>query len=282
MDSKLAHCGLEWGLLRKFVIVQAVIFFTLIAGALPVFAGSSGRGATRTFGAYQVDFVSGPVGITIHGHASTQIVAIRTSGMPADIRVHYQMGGGILHVTASLDGSAKTSGKARLVVSMPRYEFVHIKTTSGSVYVNNLSTNHLTVFTQTGPIDITNTNAALRVGSTTGNQNYKQIYGAIDASSTTGNLSIDHTWGIMKLNSTSGSVNARDVDLAGNSTIRTGSGSINFGFTYGLSRYRYLFDLHSTRGKIRLGQIVSTGNLKWGEGNIIVTASTDTGSQDFQ
>lgn len=267
-------------LLVSFAVLACLV-------TIPAFAGGSSRTEPQTFGSYQVDFDAGPIAITIHGHASTQVVKISEDNIPAGVTVHYSEAGGILHVTASYSGDPKTAAKGTMVgqltASMPRYEFVHIKTSSGAVSIDNLSTNHLTIQTDSGAVDVVNTNAALKVQSTTGDQKYKQIYGAIDANSTTGNMAIDHTWGVIKFQSHSGSVQAQDVDLAGNSSFRTDTGSIKVGMTYGLSRYRYLFDLRSATGKLRLGDIVRNGgDIRWGEGNIRIAATTGTGSQDFQ
>ncbi len=291
----------------------AVIF--LILSAVSAFAGGSSKGDPRTFGAYQIELDAGPVAVTIQGHSATQIVTISEEGIPSDIDVQYTESGGILHVkatyrngtppgdklvdagstsgdstrtdsvqaTSSSDKSttASTSIKAgTIVATMPRYEFVHIKTTSGSVSIDNLSTDHLTIATKTGGIHVTNTNAALKADSTLGDQDYEQIYGAIDASSTSGNVSVAHTWGTMKLSSRSGSFVGDNVALAGNSSFRTSSGSIKINLLYGLGRYS--FDLKSASGSLRLGQISRTGDIRWGSGNITVTGVTDSGAQDFQ
>lgn len=269
---------------QKILVSLLVLAF---CAAAPVFAGGSSRGEAQTFGSYQTDFSCGPVGITIHGNSNLQVVAVSEQNVPSDIAVHYELRGGILHVTASYKGKPKKKLKpgqaGQITASMPRYEFVHIKTTSGAVAVDNLSTNHLTISTTTGKIHVINTNAALKVASTTGNQRYKQIYGAIDANSTTGNVSIDHSWGVVKLKSKSGSFDGKDINLAGNSTFHTASGSISVALTYGLSRYRYAFDLSSSSGKIKLGDIVRTGGkVRWGDGNIAIDATTGSGSQTFR
>lgn len=268
---------------RRFLVSLGILLCLI---AVPTFAGGSSGTAPQTFGSYQVDFDLGPVGLTIQGHASTQVVRVSEQSLPKGITVHYAEQGGILHVTTSTaEGTtvpSKPGAVGRLTVTMPRYEFVHIKTTSGAVSINNLSTDHLTIQTATGGIDVVNTNAALKVQSTTGNQSYTQIYGAIDAGSTTGDMSIAHTWGVVNVKSTGGSVEGQDVNLAGNSTFQTQSGTIKVGLTYGLSQYRYAFDLRSAKGKLQLGDIIRNGGeIRWGEGNIQVSAVTGSGSQYF-
>jgi hypothetical protein len=250
-----------------------------------VFAGSSGATDPKTFGAYQIDLDSGPVGIAIRGHSSTQVVKITEENIPSGIKIRYYESGGILHVTAAYAGKPTSPltpiRTGRLVASMPRYEFVHIVTTSGNISIDNLSTDHLTIQTATGGIDVVDTNAALTAKSTTGNQSYKQIYGSIDAASTDGNLSVDHSWGTMDLASTTGSLVGRNVAVAGGSSFRTTSGSIKMSLVYGLGRYT--FDIRSASGKLQLGEIVrNSGAIRWGNGNIRITSVSDTGPQDFQ
>ncbi len=262
--------------------LSAIVLMLLPISSL--FAGGSSKGDPQTFGAYQVDFDSGPVGITIQGHSSTQVVTISKEDIPADISVHFTETGGILHVKAQYTDpkAAKTQKQSagHLVASMPRYEFVHIVTDNGDVSINNLSTDHLTIQTSTGGIKVVDTNAALTAKSTTGDQSYTQIYGSIDASSKQGNLSVDHTWGTMKLSSQTGALTGKNVAVAGNSSFKTTTGPIDMSLVYGLSRYT--FDMKSKSGKLRLGDIHRTGAIRWGRGNIEITTESDTGSQNFQ
>lgn len=255
----------------------------LVGVSATAFAGGATTSDPRTFGAYQIDVDTGPVGIQIQGHASTQVVRITEEDIPSDVAIHYDEQGGILHVTAGYVNSKKAKAlpaKAKIYATMPRYEFVHIKTSSGPVTIDNLSTDHLSVQTKTGNIHVTNTNAALKAASTTGNQVYNQIYGALILTSTTGNMSFANTWGTMKLRSQAGSFSGSKVALAGNSSFRTSSGSIKIYLDYGLGRYT--FDMRSTGGKLRLGQIARTHRIQWGNGNISVSSITGSGAQDFQ
>lgn len=259
------------------VIRAALLSGLLLLGVgATLFAGGADPPVSRTFGAYEVDFDCGAVGVAIHGHSSEQSVTITASGIPAGENVRYEETGGILHVTAS------GAGGGTLVVTMPRYEFVHIKTTSGPITIDNLSTDHLSVQSETGDVGITNTNAALSVKSTTGNQRLDQIYGAINATSTSGDVAVSNTWGIMKLVSQSGSLKGTKVDIAGPSSFETGSGAIDVALAYGLSSARYSFVLQSKSGAIKLGDIERTGSLHWGSGNITITASSATGNEEFR
>lgn len=262
---------------------------------LSAYAGGSNSGDPRTFAAYRLELNCGPVKVAIQGHSATEVVTVAEKNIPPDVSIEYSKRGGILHVTAVVKESAEQTSTAstssssnvtapaetgEIVATMPRYEFVDIKSSSGDVSIDNLSTNHLTVETGSGAIHITNTNAALKAQSTSGNQSYEQIYGAIKASSTTGNVKISNTWGTMALNSQSGSFVGTKVDLAGSSSFRTDSGSIKMGLTYGLSRYT--FDLESSGGTLKLGDIVRNDSIRWGRGNIRVTGVTKSGEQDFQ
>lgn len=248
----------------------------VLVAAATAFAGGADSPGTRTFGAYEVDFDCGAVGVTIKGHASDQSVTITESGIAANETVHYDETGGKLHVAVS------GTGGGTLTVTMPRYEFVHITTTSGPVSIDNLSTDHLSVQSGAGDIAITNTNAALSVKSTTGNQRLDQIYGAINATTTNGNISVSNTWGIMKLVTKSGSLTGAKVDIAGPSSFETTSGAISVALAYGLSRARYRFLLRSGSGTIRLGDIERTGTLHWGEGRIAITATSASGNEEFR
>jgi len=260
-----------------------VLLFSAVSLTV-AFAGGSSKGDPQTFGAYQIDLDSGPVGITVQGHSATQVVTVSEENIPSDIEIHYTEGGGILHVTATYANGAKATDPstptARLVATMPRYEFVHITTTSGEVSIDNLSTDHLTIQTGTGAIKVVNTNAALKAQSTSGAQSYTQIYGSIDAASTGGSLLVDNTWGTMKLASTTGSLVGKNIAVAGDSSFHTTSGTITMGLTYGLSRYT--FDIRSTSGNLKLGDIAQTGAIRWGNGNIRITSVSETGTQDFQ
>ena len=185
--------------------------------------GGSGGSTTHTFGAYQVDFNTGPVGIKIQGRSAAEVVRIDEQNIPSNLKVDYSEQGGILTVTVS-DAAAGTKAAkpvpaGTLYATMPRYEFVHLATGSGNVTIDNLSTDHLTIKTREGDINVTNTNAALKASSTTGNQRYGQLYGALDASSTSGSMSVSHTWGVMNLESQSGSLNGVDVALAGKNVV---------------------------------------------------------------
>lgn len=257
--------------------------FLLVAVAAPAVAGGATTTTPRAFGAYQIDVDTGPVGIRIQGHASAQSVHVSERDVPPDVAIHYDEHGGILHITAGYVNSKADKhplAKAEIYATMPRYEFVHIKTSSGDVRIDNLSTDHLTIQTKTGKIHVTNTNAALHAESTTGNQVYNQIYGALNLTSTSGNMSFANTWGTMKLRSKSGSFSGKKVALAGNSSFRTSSGSVKIFLDYGLGRYT--FDMKSASGKLKLGEIAHTHSIRWGRGNISVSSITGSGAQDFQ
>lgn len=279
--TKVQPCHSNGGFLRRLSLSLVLL---LIAALPAVFAGGSSKGEPQTFGAYQIDLDSGPVGITIKGHSATQVVTISEENIPSDIDIHYTESGGILHVKATYTGETKATDSSKpvgnLVATMPRYEFVHIVTTSGDVSIDNLSTDHLTIQTAAGSIKVVNTNAALKAKSTTGDQSYTQIYGSIDAASTDGNLAVDHTWGTMKLASKSGSLLGKSVAVAGNSSYNTTSGSIEMGLVYGLGRYT--FDIRSKSGQLKLGNIDQTGEIRWGRGNIRITSVSETGAQNFQ
>lgn len=262
-----------------FKLLCTTLAFTFLA-AVTAYAGGSTTGDPRTFGAYQIEVDSGPVNVVIKGHSATEAVTVSEKDIPSDVTINYLERGGILHVSAVMKNGAGSAGKGAIVATMPRYEFVHIKTSSGDVSIDNLSTNHLSVETAAGAIHVTNTNAALKAHSTTGNQSYEQIYGAIDATSTTGNVAVSDTWGTMALKSQSGSFVGSKVALAGNSSFQTASGSIKMGLSYGLSRYT--FDLESSGGRLQLGDIVRNDRIRWGRGNIRVTGVTKSGEQDFQ
>lgn len=272
-DEVVVGLGFGEGAVARVVCLSGLL---LLAAAVTVFAGGADSPRSRTFGAYEVDFDCGSVGVTIKGHASEQSVTIAESNVPSGENVHFDETGGILRVTAS------GTGGGSLIVTMPRYEFVHIQTTSGPVSIDNLSTDHLSVRTETGDIGITNTNAALSVESTTGNQRMDQIYGAINATTTSGNVAVSNTWGIMKLVTQSGSLTGAKVDIAGASSFETTSGAISVALAYGLSSARYSLSLRSGGGTIRLGDIQRTGSLRWGNGNIAITATSASGSEDFR
>jgi len=272
-------------------LVAVSVLFVLPVFA--VFAGGSTNDVTLSYGAYQTDFDTGRVAVDIRGRSDTQVVTLREEGIPAGISVNAAEQGGILTVTATADPQAPASAKSaststqtapatgRIYVTMPRYEFVHIKTDTAPVTIDNLSTEHLTIHTHSGNIDVTNTNAALHAQSTTGNQDYNQIYGAIDATSTTGSVQAAGTWGVMNLKSTTGSLAGKDLAIAGNSSFSTTTGAIRLVLAYAYSRYT--FDLRSTpTGKIQLGSVSGVGDLHWGYGAIHVVGATEGGVEDIQ
>lgn len=273
-----SHAGHK-NLLR--ILLCASLF--LAGVSVSSFAGGTTTSDPQTFGAYQIDVDTGPIGVQIQGHSSAQVVRITEENVPPGIAIRFDEQGGVLHVTvAYTDPRTKNAltSNAKIYATMPRYEFVHIKTTSGPVKIDNLSTDHLSIQTQTGDIKVTNTNAALKAASTTGNQTYNQIYGALNLTSTAGNMSFANTWGTMKLRSRTGSFSGSKIALAGNSSFRTSSGSIKFYLDYGLGRYT--FDMESESGKLKLGQIDGLHSIRWGRGNIAVSSRTGSGAQDFQ
>ena len=293
---KERHCYSTTRRPTEGILLPAALFSLLLLTAFEpamVFAGGSGAADPRTFGAYQVDLDCGPVGITIQGHSSTQVVKVREENIPPEIRIRYSESGGILHVAVASTGKPESPvtpvRTARLVVSMPRYEFVHIVTTSGDVSIDNLSTDHLTIQTATGGIDVVDTNAALTAKSTTGNQRYTQIYGSIDAASIDGDLAVDHTWGTMNLSSATGSLAGRNVAVAGGSSFRTTSGSIKMSLAYGLGRYTFDGNIVTTSGDVSIDNLstdhltiqTATGGIDVVDTNAALTAKSTTGNQRY-
>ena len=268
--SKLEH-------FRAAILSAATLCMLLIPSLL--FARSAGDRQIQLGRPYAISVHGGPLTVKIIGGNSTDHVSMVEHALPDSVTVTYSDVAGKLTVNVHAPATAAVDG-SDLELKMPRYEFVAVANTTGPITVDNMSTEHLTLNTSSGYIDVQGSNGRIDVTSTTGSQSYRNIFGALNVESTDGSITVDHEVGLMNIKSGSGAISGTNIMLQTTSSLVTESGNISMSLWNNL--YSCTFHLSSASGEIRLGQLHGRKTLDWGHGRVAITGTTTAGSIDIQ
>jgi hypothetical protein len=163
---------------------------------------------------------------------------------PRNYIVKHEVVGSRLIVWVERDpGTWSVVGGGRLLFVIPDGTALSVETVSGSARVDGLET------------------ASLRVSSVSGSISLEDFKGALSAQTV------------------SGAIDCRAMDLDGDSSLTTISGSISVRFSSPLEGYR--FELSSVSGNLTVGSIRATKGLRVGSGAVRVRGETVSGSQTY-
>ena len=272
--SKLEH-------FRAAIVTAATLCMLLIPSLL--FARSAGDRRIQLGQPYAISVHGGPLTVKIIGGNSTDHVSMVEHALPDSVTVTYNDVAGKLTVNVQAPATAAATAAvdgSDIELKMPRYEFVAVANTTGPITVDNMSTEHLTLNTSSGYIDVQGSNGRIDVASTTGNQSYRNIFGALNVKSTGGSITVDHEVGLVNLKSGSGAISGTNIMLQTTSSFVTESGNITMSLWNNL--YGCTFHLSSADGQIKLGQLHGKNSLDWGHGSVAINGTTTTGSIDIQ
>jgi hypothetical protein len=135
------------------------------------------------------------------------------------------------------------------------------------------------VNTSTGDIFLSDISGPISATSSTGDQEYHDIVGDLDARSTTGDIEIDGLSGTLHLTTSTGKQYGRDIELTGDCSFETSTGSIEMDFDIDVEELE--FDLTSTTGSLRVGREESQRRLFLGARGFRISGKTSTGSQRY-
>jgi hypothetical protein len=173
---------------------------------------------------------------------------------------------------------------------------VHLKTKSGQTYINEVQ-GEVAVYSTSGLININKIKGSIKTESTSGKQEMEDCDGDILVKSNSGAIKISmakgtiqvmgssgdvqlfQTTGILQINTSKGNQTGSRIVLSGNSSFTSTEGKIKMRFdmpkealSYQLvSENNFLFALGKSKKK----------KLNIGNGSIVVTGSSTTGSQSY-
>jgi hypothetical protein len=172
-----------------------------------------------------------------------------------------------------------------------------LESSSGSVRVESCGGN-LSAVTSSGDVSIRDCRGDKKIETKSGSVELRTSSGKAEVSTSSGDVTVDgqdgglgirtssgtirlgKTNGEVEARSQSGDIKGRDIRLAADSAFATSSGSIEIGFSNGLSDLR--FDLEARSGSLRAGSSSSDGGrLVSGSGKILVKGSSSSGDQSY-
>jgi DUF4097 and DUF4098 domain-containing protein YvlB len=155
-----------------------------------------------------------------------------------------------------------------------------IVATSGDIRAEQINGN-VRAKTTSGGLELKTVKGEIEADATSGNIRIDATEGNIDAGTTSGSIDIDGAKGIFALSSTSGDIEGKYVELTGNSTFKSTSGSIDIRLKNDMKMLN--FDLSASSGSLRAAGISSERKLllKNGNGNIEIRGVSSSGDQSY-
>jgi hypothetical protein len=153
------------------------------------------------------------------------------------------------------------AGNEVIHLFVPRNKAVQIGGGSGSVKIADVEFDELTV----------------RVGS--GSIRVIDCQGLMSLEAGSGHIEVERISGTLKVTAGSGSILGEAVTPTGDSSFKTGSGSIEMQFLN--AEDQLSFDLDAGSGSIRIGDIKGADRVIYGAGQIKITGRSGSGSQNY-
>lgn len=242
---------------------------------------------------------------------------IEGKGKSGDFQISSILSGRTLfiEVTRNIDSPWSKLSKAELTLSVPDGTSVRVENSSGDVVVRDLRSPIFNISTSSGDIKLTGLNGQVLLSSTSGSQYLYGIIGNIDSETTSGDqelsqidgdvntnatsgdiefsrvdgnvrcettsgdISIRDFVGALMLQSTSGDISGGQVALTNQSLLKASSGDIQIRFKDNLEKY--YFDIQSTSGFLRIGEMHGEKNLKSTSHGVEVLGLTTSGDQYY-
>jgi len=182
-------------------------------------------------------------------------------------------------------------------VSDIRADTVRIKTSSGNITVKQVSARFLLqsssgvqwlmdasgdkqLKSSSGDITVLRSDGNIASRSSSGNHKYEKVNGNLEAESSSGNIDFSDLEGSLRLLTSAGGQTGRNIDVAGDSSFRSSSGSVDVDFSVALEELS--FDLEATSGKLTVGNTSSEDQLLIEGGDIKITGRSSSGNQSYR
>ncbi len=241
----------------------------------------------------------------------------RGQDIPDSVEVEYERRGSVLHVWVKRRFSFFSFGRdGKLFFDVPRGIDLDIRSSSGSVDIQGMSSEHLSAGSSSGSVSLSDIRSELDAHSSSGAINIKEVQGNIRAESSSGDIDIsdvegdltasvssgkvrlsgirgdvevsassgsvemDSTKGSISIQTSSGDIEGDDVWVSGDSTFHSSSGGVDIDFANPLSAFS--FRLSSSSGRLRAGDVGGQKSLMAGSGVFRITGETSSGSQRYR
>lgn len=242
----------------------------------------------------------------------------RGENIPDNLRVKYERNGDILRVRVerrfALFALGRINGK--LYFTVPHGIDLEIRSTSGSIEIQEMKSNRLKVGSSSGSIGLSEIESKIDAGSSSGSISIEKangevqaasssgmieidslkgaliassssgsvflsdIEGAIDVNSSSGKIDMNFTNGKIRAETSSGDIDGHNIRITGDGSFHTSSGSIDMDFDNSLSDFT--FKLSSTSGGIDVADIKGKKSLSTGSGRFLIIGVSSSGSQHYR
>jgi hypothetical protein len=199
-------------------------------------------------------------------------------------------------VPRTINADVETSS-GNVDLSDIRGDTVRIATSSGNITVKQVTARYLLQSTSgnqwlmdssgdkqlkssSGSITVLRSDGNIMSRSSSGDHKYEKIRGTLEAESTSGDIDFADLEGALRLLTSTGRQTGRNIAVAGDSSFRSTSGSIDVDFNVALEGLA--FDLEASSGKLIVGTAESEDQLLIEGGDIRITGRTISGDQSFR
>jgi DUF4097 and DUF4098 domain-containing protein YvlB len=197
----------------------------------------------------------------------------------------------VIRVTEPPNVRMDASGSVRL--HGPSDVEVSVRSRSGAVEILNITNSEVDLASETGALTTTNIEGSLQVDGGSGAVMLRELAGSarvrtaegdvrlqvsqgtFDVASGRGAIRLFDVSGGFSLESEQGLVSGNVVQVSEDSSIVSGSGRIEFTFTTPMRDLR--FELSSEEGVVLLRELKARGSLRFGSGDVLVVARTESG-----
>jgi DUF4097 and DUF4098 domain-containing protein YvlB len=193
--------------------------------------------------------------------------------------VKHEVNGSGVRVWVERDGLF-SHGSGTLFFSVPRDTLVTVDSASGDIRITGLSADELKARSASGRLIIRDIEAAVTAGSVSGSLEARRIRGDADLSTVSGPIEMNDVEGKIRAASISGSISGHRVLLTASSYFKTVSGEIRMDLVNALDGLRY--DLSTVSGRLTVGSVRATRGLQMGNGDVMLTGETVSGSQTYR
>lgn len=278
---------------RPLALVAAVAAVVSGPAAADELLGSSAKFAGIT--ELVVEFSS----VEIEARTGGTSLVLERVGVPGSIVIELERQGNTLRVVQRREWiPLPVRNPGKVIISVPDGTVARLSTTSGGVSLEGLSAKALVISTTSGGAEISGCEGKLEVSATSGSVSIRRHDGSFELASTSGHIGLDSVKGsgVVKTTSggatldrvegrlacqaTSGSIDGRELELTGDSSFSTTSGSIDLGLQNTAKDLR--FELSATSGALLAGDWRGSRLLGAGSGPILVAGSSTSGSQTYR
>ncbi len=252
--------------------------------------------------------IYGTSGLSVKGYAEN---------LPDNVVVEYRRQGTLLHVWVEKKYSLfPTHGGGKLVFYVPPETGLNIESASGNLSIQDSHADEVDVRSSSGSIRLSSIRGEVAAESSSGSLYLDRITGSMKAQSTSGRIEVnvldgdlfasassgsirlsgiigdinvgsssgrielDSTRGEVIAETSSGSINGDDVWITDDSVFKTSSGGIDIDLENPLSAFQ--FRLSSSSGSLRAGDLHTQRSLEAGNGRILITGNSSSGSQRYR